>query len=344
MERETLPLLHALLALAALVPAAPSLVVTHPHDLADALIRPALLEPPPPPSARAHLHLAQLALFRALYATHPCTLAEALRAHGADYNGPREAWERAVASLASSVRLHPALLVGSRLREADPNRWARLEIHDVVAETRRLSLPMRDDPAPSPQPAPPPAPPAQSPAPGSGAHAARAASALRPGAEPWFPLVDRCGADSAPPTPLPADADAAEPPEAAVEATPENTPARETRAQFRFPAESGAVRAIGRRSRGTSPPRKETSPAGDAYTARLARVALERRAADSPVPFAGAPPAAGVARPEPSRPTGPDSEPLNVEDREVLELTRLSAAPDDWPETEGYGRERASIP
>lgn len=352
-ERDPLPLLHALLALAALLPAAPALASMHPTELSDALLRPATLEPPPAPATRAHLSLAQLALFHALYATHPCTLLEALRAQGAELpaSAARDAWERGVGALAESVRLHPALVTGSRLREADPARWARQEHHDVLAECRRLSLHSRaEDGAPSPLPAqagaaPAPLPAGPSPAPGSGAHAARAASALRPGTEPWFALGDRCGADSAPHTPLPSDADAAEPPEAAVEATPENTPARETRAQFRFPAESGAVRAIGRRSRPASPPRKETSPSalgalapGDAYSSRLARVALERRAADSPVPFAGVPPPAGaVARPEPSRPAPADAlalEPLNVEDREVLELTTRARSDADWADAE----------
>lgn len=370
-ERDPLPLLHALLALAALLPAAPALAATHPAELSDALLRPAALEPPPAPATRAHLQLAQLALFHALYATHPCTLLEALRAQGAELaaSAARDAWERGVGALAESVRLHPALVTGSRLREADPGRWARQEHHDVLAECRRLSLHARaEDAAPSPLPvasgaalaAPVPA--RASPAPGSGAHAARTAASLRPGAEPWFALGDRCGADSAPHTPLPSDVDAAEPPEAAVEATPENTPARETRAQFRFPAESGAVRAIGRRSRPASPPRKETSPSalgalgvgalgaagalGDAYSSRLTRVALERRAVDSPVPFAGVPPPAGAVRPEPSRPAAADAlslEPLNGEDREVLELTTRLGADEDWAEAGGAGgvRERA---
>nr|XP_049697516.1 hamartin [Helicoverpa armigera] len=344
-ERDALPLLHALLALAALLPAAPALATAHPAELAEALLRPAALEPAPP-ATRAHLQLAQLALFHALYATHPCTLLEALRAQAAELSAgaARDAWERGVTVLAESVRLHPALVTGSRLREADPTRWARSEPHDVLADCRRLSLHARaEDSAPSPLPAPavPAAPPAAAPepAPGSGAHAARSAGGLRPGAEPWFPLSDRCGADSAPHTPLPSEADAAEPPEAAVEATPENTPARETRAQFRFPGESGAVRAIGRRSRPASPPRKETSPVapGEAYAARLARVAQERRAADSPVLFAGAPPPAGaVARPEPRVPGAALAlEPLNGEDREVLELT--SRADAEWEGGAGSG-------
>lgn len=326
-EREPLPLLHALLALAALLPAAPALAAPHWPELADALLRPAALSPPPPQPARDHLQLAQLALFHALYATHPVTLLDTLRAE-LNVAAVRDAWERGLAPLLFSVRLHPALVTGSRQREAEAARWARLEAHDVVAEARRLSLytPERraDDGSPSPLPGPATAPPDAPP--GSGAHAARAASQLRPGAEPWFALADRCGADSAPHTPLPADADSAEPPEAAVEATPENTPAKETRAQFRFPAESGAVRAIGRRSRPPSPPRKETSPpVGEAYAGRLSRVLAERRAVESPVPFLGAPPPPGasVARPEPSRPPPPDCEPLNVEDREVTSLVQL---------------------
>ncbi|XP_038218751.1 hamartin-like [Zerene cesonia] len=258
-ERDPLALLHALLALAALLPAEPALAAAHWTDLAEALLRPAALEPPAPP-VRDHLQLAQLALFHALYATHPCTLLETLRAECAAATA-RDAWERALVPLLRSVRLHPALVTGSRQREAEAARKTRLEIHDVLAETRRLSLRAREPAEERTGLAPAPAPPAPpSPAPGSGAQAARAASALRPGAEPWFPLVDRCGAESAPNTPLPAEPDPVEPPEAAVEATPENTPAKETRTQFRFPNESAAVRAIGRRSQPPSPLRKETSP------------------------------------------------------------------------------------
>ncbi|CAH0718860.1 unnamed protein product, partial [Brenthis ino] len=328
LERELLPLLYALLALAALLPAEPALAAPHWPDLADALLRPAALDLPPP--ARDHLQLAQLALFHALYTTHPCTLLETLRAECAA-GDMRELWERGVAPLLRCVRFHPALVTGSRQLEADATRLARLEIYDVLAEGGRAVEERAPAPAPAPE-----APP--SPAPGSGAHATRAASALRPGAEPWFALGDRCGADSAPNTPLPTDADAAEPPEAAVEATPENTPAKETRAQFRFPTESAVVRAIGRRSQPPSPLRKETSPpaggvgGGEGYAARLARVALERRAAESPVAFGGGPPPAGaVARPEPSRAApAADPEPLNIEDREVLELTERARAERAW--------------
>ncbi|CAG9782633.1 unnamed protein product [Diatraea saccharalis] len=338
-ERDPLPLLHALLALAALLPAAPAFAAPLCPELADALLRPAALEPSPAPPTRAHLRLAQLALFHVLYATHPCTLLDALRADLGSIAAreAREARERDVADLLASVRLHPALVTGSRQREADAARWARVEPHDVLAECRHLEVdaaaPLGLGPLGEPgTPPPPPRPPA-SPAPGSGAHAARAAGSLRPGAEPWFPLGDRCGVDSAPNTPLPGDADAAEPPEAAVEATPENTPARETRARFRFPTDTGAARAIGRRA--------ETSPAGgEAFSARLARVAHERRAADSPVPFGGGPPAGPVARPEPRAPgagagdaAAAGGEQLGEEDREVLELTSGDAAPaGEWAE------------
>ncbi|OWR51312.1 hamartin like protein [Danaus plexippus plexippus] len=348
-ERAPVPLLHALLTLAALLPAEPTLATPHWPDLAQALLRPAALDPPPKPPTRDHLQLAQLALFHALYATHPCTLIETLRAECTSVSA-RNIWEKGLAPLLRSVRLHPALVTGSRQREADAARWAPLEIHDVLAESRRLSVRIRDRPEdrtthPTPIPAAPAYSSSMTGAPGSGAQAARAASALRPGAEPWFALSDRCGADSAPNTPLPADTDSAEPPEAAVEATPENTPAKETRAQFRFPTDSAAVRAIGRRSQPPSPLRKETSPptgttsasgVSEAYSGRLARVAMERRAAESPVPFGGHPPPVGaVARPEPTR-SAPivDPEPLNVEDREVLELTERARVERSWSSAE----------
>ncbi|XP_039747915.1 LOW QUALITY PROTEIN: nuclease SbcCD subunit C-like [Pararge aegeria] len=316
-EREPLPALHALLALAALLPAAPALAAPHWPELADALLRPAALAPPPAtaaPATRAHLRLAQLALFHALYAAQPCSLLDALRT---DCAAGAAAWLR-LAPLLRRVRLHPALVSGSRLAEQEAARRA----HDAPdAPDAACAAP----PAASPHP---PAAPAAPPAAGSGAHAARAAAALRPGAEPWFPLAERCGADSAPNTPLPADADAAEP-EAAVEATPENTPAKEPRAAPRAP-DSAAVRALGRRDE-----RKEPSPPGDALAARLARVALERRAAESPVAFGGAPPAGALARPE-----ARVAEPPDVEDREVRELTERGCAEPAWAAEEPEARVR----
>lgn len=141
-EREPLPLLHALLALAALVPAAPALAAQHAPELAEALVRASAGDP--------HAALAARALFRAVYALHPCTAVEALRGAG---GGAGDAWEHAVGVLASAVRLHPAL-VWSRGREAEAARWARAEPHDVLAECRRLALPAHDSPAPEPQPPP----------------------------------------------------------------------------------------------------------------------------------------------------------------------------------------------
>lgn len=192
-EREPAPLLNALLALAALLPAAPALAAAHAAELAEALTRPAALEAQGAAS-RAHLALGARALFRAAYATHPCTVVEALRVGGGELGGAaREAWERAVTALARGVALHPALVTGSRRGEVEGARWARSEPHDVLAECGRLALPAaaREDalpeapssPAPLPAPPVPLAPPPPSPAlvcrhspaplPGSGAQVSR---------------------------------------------------------------------------------------------------------------------------------------------------------------------------
>lgn len=146
--------------------------------------------------------------------------------------------------------------------------------------------------------------------------AAVEAGALRPGGEGWFALGERSGAEAAPHTPLPPEDNEPEP---AVEATPENTP----RLAFRFPTEGGAARAL---------VRTPASPSGtsSAVATRLGRVAAERRALDSPVPFGGAPPAA-AARPEPrtAAPAPPDAE-----DSEVRELTARHPPAPDWTDAE----------
>lgn len=149
-EREPAPLLNALLALAALLPAAPALTHAHAPELAEALTR---APAPASRAARAALALGARALFLAAYATHPCTLVEALRAGGAELGGAaREAWERGVETLARGVALHPALVTGSRRAEADGARWARSQPHDVLAECGRLALPApaREEPQPDP--------------------------------------------------------------------------------------------------------------------------------------------------------------------------------------------------
>ncbi|XP_053616452.1 hamartin [Plodia interpunctella] len=324
-EREPLPLLHALLTLAALLPSAPNLAAPLCPEITEALLRPGALEPPPPGATRAHLQLAQLALFHAMYATHPCTLVETLR-HELSGVLARAAWERDVAPLLSSVRLHPGLVTGSRLREAEHGRWARVEPHDVLAEARRLSVHtcspgVEEGPAPATPTPEPTLSTSGTPAPSQGSteYQSRAANSLRPGGEGWFMLAERCGAESAPATPLPAEPEPE--PEAAVEATPENTPARDARAAFRFPTDSTTVRAIGRR---------ESPPGAEALSARLARVARDRRAADSPVAFGRAPPPS-APRPEPQH-QRPHLD--TTEDQEVFELTeRAAVAEHPWAES-----------
>lgn len=261
---------HALLSAAVLAASAPLAIAPALPDLAAALLH-AL------PPADPHVALAARALFHALYATQPCALADALRdALAAREPATRERAERALTPLLEGARLHPLLML-----RREPRR--RLEPHDVPAELRRYEMEARvlEPPAPrSPPAAAPPLPPPS----------ARVAAPLRPGVEPWFPLAERAGADSAPHTPLPAEGGS--PPEAAVEATPENTPAKEQRAaaQFHFPSESGAVRALGRLSQPPSPLRKESGAAalgggGGGMEARLARVVLERaRAEPEPEP------------------------------------------------------------
>lgn len=336
-ERDPTACLHALLALAALVPASPSLAGDAAlwPELAELVCRLAAATRDP------HRDVALHALFRALYATRPLALLEHLRTECA--RDRSEPLRRGLGPLFDAVRLHTALVTDSRRAEAAPGRWARSERHDVLAECRRLSAdrPRVRPPTPdSPPPAPTAAPPAPRDAPEeSGARASLDASKLLPGEDGWFCLSERCEEDAGPPTPLPAPDTDESPPEAAVEATPENTPVKEMRAQFLFPTDSTCVRAIGR----PSPPLDQEGGRGDAYSSRLARVVLERTGSplrpggpargppDSPVTLGAAPPPAEwpIARPEPSRPArvllGPDRDPPpdapDREDREVLELT-----------------------
>lgn len=287
------PALDALLALVALVLAAPAATGPLWTELAETLAR--LVVWRAPPHLAEHLRLGLLALFRALYVAQPCALLDSLRVEVANRD---DAFRRALLPLVRSVRLHPALL-----ERRDLSRWESADPPDALDECRDYSLDDDREPPHTPPPDPNYAPPPVT--------ASTLTAPSRPGDEHWFCLSERCGDESAPHTPLPAVEGS--PPEAAVEATPENTPVKEVRAQFQFPVDTSCMRVSGRVSQPPSPLRKEASPpaamagGGDAYGARLARVVLER-ARESPVPMGGTPPTGPVARPLPRRP------PEDVED------------------------------
>ena len=135
-----------------------------------------------------HLTVALYAYFHRLYGMFPCNFLSWLRTVYPEQSSSSGVFSEVVAPLLDSVRLHPLLVTQSRDQERTPARWRGLaEVHEVVAECSRYSL----DPSETRE---------------------VPASPLLPlpRARPRLSIGSKLVLDS--------------PPEAAIEATPDNTP------------------------------------------------------------------------------------------------------------------------
>lgn len=86
-----------------------------------------------------HLHASVYALFHRLYGMYPCNFVSFLRSH---YSMKENlaTFEEVVKPMMEHVRIHPELVTGSKDHELDPQRWKKLETHDVVIECAKISL------------------------------------------------------------------------------------------------------------------------------------------------------------------------------------------------------------
>ncbi|XP_034958098.1 hamartin [Zootoca vivipara] len=88
---------------------------------------------------RLHLHASVYALFHRLYGMYPCNFVSFLRSYYSMKEN-LETFEEVVKPMMAHVRIHPELVTGSKDHELDPQRWKRLETHDVLIECARISL------------------------------------------------------------------------------------------------------------------------------------------------------------------------------------------------------------
>ncbi|XP_023344755.1 hamartin [Eurytemora carolleeae] len=209
-----------------------------------------------------HLHVAIYAFFNRLYGMFPCNFLSWLRTQYSETGKDYAVFTEVVAPLLSTVRMHPLLVTQSKDHERSAARWKGLgEVHDVLAECSRYSLNVeecgyKDEPILSSileLPLSPAAPgcvldPTWTPG--------KFFDISSPAARPTLEKIR--------PSPLSTSRFVQSPPEAAIEATPENTPyatpvKEENMRLQRQPVSANAIRSL-MRSPTTSPTKNTISP------------------------------------------------------------------------------------
>lgn len=84
-----------------------------------------------------HLQIGLTNLFHRLYGMFPCNFTFYLREHVKNQNA---VYEKVIFPLFESVKMHPLLLTSNRDSERSSSRWKEMEPHDVVVECSRLAL------------------------------------------------------------------------------------------------------------------------------------------------------------------------------------------------------------
>ncbi|XP_033222128.1 hamartin [Belonocnema kinseyi] len=262
LEGETLSLMSALLLLVTLLPMLPVALGPHLHDIFEVFARLAsfyyiqstqLSSSSNSASADRekfyllHFQVGLYSLFHRLYAMYPCNFFTFLKQQYQQNHA--SVFSYIVKPMLESVRMHPLLITMSKSDEISPQRWKKMEHHDVVAECGRFDLDRdREEIIPPP-----------------------VNSRFTPNPDHSYPPGDILGEDdtfwspsmampphSPPPlqtqpheirsTPsTPGNKIRTSPPEAAVEATPETTPVKDSRQipSRQPPIGSSAARALG---------------------------------------------------------------------------------------------------
>ena len=98
---------------------------------------------------RLHLHVTLFALFHRLYSMFPCNFLSYLRQHYShnaycenlhQCSSIMKTFVNVIEPMLRLVRMHPNLVVASKDGEMLPDRWKHLETHDIIAEYEKLSL------------------------------------------------------------------------------------------------------------------------------------------------------------------------------------------------------------
>ncbi|XP_043481993.1 hamartin [Leptopilina heterotoma] len=260
-EGETLSLMSALLLLVTLLPMIPGVLGPHLHDIFEVFARlvtfyynqASQLSLQNSTSVEwdriyfLHLQVGLYSLFHRLYAMYPCNFVYYLQQQYQRDSDPTFFYT--VQPMLESVKMHPLLITTSKDAEISQQRWKKMEHHDVVAECDKYTIDRKNQEeiivptknarfTPNPD------------YPYSGSDTIGdddtfwSPSMLMPPHSPSILQTQPHEIRSTPSTP--GNKSRTSPPEAAVEATPETTPVKDSRQiPSRQPMSNSAVRALG---------------------------------------------------------------------------------------------------
>ncbi|KAJ8957088.1 hypothetical protein NQ318_007302 [Aromia moschata] len=144
-EVELLPLISALLLLIVLLPMLPSTMGCYLKDIFDIFSRLAswncsagkYVE-----EQNVHMQVALYALFLRLYGMYPCNFLGYLRTQYKDKNNP--VFIHTIKPMLDTVKMNPSLVTTSKDYETTTEKWKRMGVHDVIVECEQFSLDLTD--------------------------------------------------------------------------------------------------------------------------------------------------------------------------------------------------------
>ncbi|XP_052789916.1 hamartin-like [Mya arenaria] len=137
-------LMTAVTVVTILLPSIPTLVGPYLPDLFEVFNRLASFTVKKPPGNTPdifylHLQIAVYALFHRLYGMFPYNFLTYLR-HYYSKKDNTLVFDEAIKCMLERVRLHPALIIGTKEQETSTQRWKHMETHDIVVECNKMSL------------------------------------------------------------------------------------------------------------------------------------------------------------------------------------------------------------
>lgn len=147
-ETDILILVSALLTLIVLLPMIPAYVGPHLQEIFEVFSRLAAWNTNNPnklPEVQlVHLQVSLHSLFHRLYGMYPCNFLSYLRN---EYSSRENlgVFSHTIKPMLETVKMHPLLVTASKDTETTTNRWKTMEHHDVVVECAKLSVDSKDE-------------------------------------------------------------------------------------------------------------------------------------------------------------------------------------------------------
>lgn len=95
-----------------------------------------------PEIQQIHLEVTLYAYFHRVYGMFPCNFLSYLRTHFSKEvsKESKDVYLHVIRPIMSTVKMHPLLVTNTRDHEKSSDRWKRMEVHDIVVESSRISL------------------------------------------------------------------------------------------------------------------------------------------------------------------------------------------------------------